>query len=76
MALRPIHVLSIGVALLISACESSEAIYLKHPGTGDTVKCGPYTAGGNIPHAQSTVQKELRYCVEDFIRQGYHRLGK
>ncbi len=28
------YVILIGVALLISACESSEAIYLKHPGTG------------------------------------------
>ena len=71
MALRPIHVLSIGVVLLISGCASSSVVHLKHPGTGDTVKCGPYTGG-----SAETVQKELRYCVEDFMRQGYHRLGK
>ncbi len=62
------------IALVAAGCASSETVYLKHSAKGDTVKCGPYTVGGNIASAAATAQNELRYCINDFQRQGYERI--
>jgi hypothetical protein len=45
-------------------------VTLKHPKTGDTVRCGPYSAVGLRDHAN--VHREIK-CVEDWQRRGYQR---
>jgi hypothetical protein len=64
--------LAIGVALALSACATSETVYLRNP-AGQTAQCGPYTDYGNIPSANLTTQIQLRDCVADYQRQGYER---
>lgn len=65
-----------GVALLgLSCAQTSETVYLRHRETGETVQCGPYKrAAAERAQAQASVIAELRYCVEDFQRQGYERV--
>ena len=67
-------VLAITVAVLVAGCGTSQTVFLKHPVKGDTVKCGPYTVAGNLAAAAITAQNELRYCINDFQRQGYERI--
>lgn len=57
----------------VAACATSEAVQMRHPETGQTVTCGPYTVTGNVTVAEATAQRELRYCIEDYQRQGYVR---
>ena len=67
-------VLTCVVAGLIAGCATSSTVRLQHPETGDIIQCGPFRASGNIPAGEQTVLAELRYCIEDFQRQGYERL--
>ena len=69
---------SIGLAVLIFGlvgCATSETVYMKND-TGETVKCGPYTTGGNIAAAAMTSHAKLRDCVMDYERQGYKRVPR
>jgi hypothetical protein len=64
------------LVLGLSGCPAtSEIISLKNPTTGTIVTCGPYTKFGNINSATQAAQNELRYCVDDFQRQGYQRIA-
>ncbi len=59
----------LAVAVIGAGCTS--AVTLRHPQTGQTVKCGPYyvetlTYGG-------VVARE-RGCIADYQRQGYERV--
>jgi len=53
---------------ILAGC--THTTYLKHPDTGETVKCGPYSSVGLRDHAN--VQREIA-CVNDFQRMGYVR---
>ena len=53
------------VAGLVAACTSP--VYLKHKGTGQVVKCGPYMVG-----AVSDAMRQSQ-CIGDYQRQGYER---
>jgi hypothetical protein len=55
----------IGALTLLVGC--TDAVHLRHPETGKTVKCGPYYV--NV----TTVARE-RGCIEDYQRQGYQRV--
>ena len=66
----------ISLAFFVTACASSEVVYLKNHKTGQAVKCGPYTKYGNIPAANETTLQELRYCVNDYQSQGFVRVPK
>jgi len=57
--------LLIGALTLLTGC--TDAVLLRHPDTGKTVKCGPYTMSGGV------VARE-RGCIEDYQRQGYKRV--
>ena len=70
------RVILFSLVFLVAACASSEVVYLKNPQTSQTVQCGPYTKYGNIPAANETTLQELRYCVNDYQRQGYIRVPK
>lgn len=51
----------------------TETIYLRKPGSTETVKCGPYT---ELFQSQTVeAQVSLRSCVQDFQRQGYERVA-
>ena len=64
------------LTVMIAGCvASSEVVHLKHPVKGDVIKCGPYQVpASKRASASVTAQNELRYCVEDFQRQGYQRI--
>lgn len=61
--------------LAFAGCVSSEVVHLKHSIKGDVVQCGPYTKAGNINAATQAALAELRYCINDFQRQGYERIA-
>jgi len=60
---------------LVAGCASSETVYMNNA-AGQEVKCGPYTAYGNIPAANSSTFDALRACMSDFEKQGYRRVQK
>ena len=62
--------------MLLGACAMGETVYMKHPGTGDMVKCGGDIAYGNIPAGNDTNLLKLRFCIDDFKEQGYKRMPK
>lgn len=59
------------LALLLTACASTEVVVLKHTGTGQTVQCGPYQY--NNYSAGAAALREIQ-CIQDYQRQGYERL--
>ncbi len=63
------------LGFLMAGCASSETVYLKNPQTGDTVQCGPYTSYGRLSAQEQANIEKLRYCISDFQRQGYERVG-
>jgi len=63
--------LLIGATVALAACSKSETVHLRHAATGETVQCGPYWKQGMI--WKGAVMQELRFCVEDFQRQGFER---
>ena len=46
-------------------------VVLRHPETGQTVKCGPYRTTGIS--AMAGVEREAR-CIDDYQRQGFERV--
>jgi hypothetical protein len=48
------------------------AVTMRHPGTGQTVTCGPYAAAG--PIRSQTLGEQERLCVEGYEKQGYQRV--
>jgi hypothetical protein len=60
-------IIVLGLALL-GGCT---AVYLRHPETGKTVKCGPYFGDPASDHSARLLK---RGCIEDYERQGYERL--
>ena len=62
--------LILGMALILGGCTS---VYLRHPETGETVKCGPYFGEPGSDHSARVLQ---RGCIEDYERQGYERMIK
>lgn len=65
--------------LLLSACASSEIIYMKNV-AGEVVRCGPYTVssmGGSPGSLMGGIDQggrsQLRQCVGDYEVAGYRR---
>jgi hypothetical protein len=56
------------IGLILGGCTS---VYLRHPETGETVKCGPYFGEPGSDHSARVLK---RGCVEDYERQGYQRM--
>ena len=61
-------VMVMGLALL-SGCAP---VYLQHPETGKTVKCGPYFED---PASDHSARLFKRACIEDYERQGYDQIN-
>lgn len=57
--------------LLLAGCAATNVAVLRHSGTGQTVKCGPYLAGGRA--ADAGAAREAR-CISDYQRQGFKRV--
>ena len=57
------------LGMLMAGCTS--AVILRHPQTGQTTKCGPYSTGG--PIGWQAAQREAQ-CISDYQRQGYERV--
>jgi hypothetical protein len=58
--------------MALAGCQTIEAVNLKHPTTGETVKCGPYSYAGAI--SQANYMNYQRGCIEDYQRQGFQRI--
>jgi hypothetical protein len=58
----------VGLALL-SGCAP---VYLHHPETGKTVKCGLYFED---PASDHSARLFKRACIEDYERQGYDQIS-
>ena len=60
-------------ALGLVACSlyDSEAVYLRHPETGQVAQCGPYNGLWEGPGI--ALERETK-CIDDFRSQGYERL--
>lgn len=62
------------IFILVLSCSffvgCSEAVILRHPQTGATVKCGPYSyfVGRDVYY--------MSQCIQDYQRQGYERTPK
>ena len=56
----------LATVVALGAC--TEAVILRHPETGNTVKCGPYS--------ESSVANSMRevQCIQDYKEQGYMRV--
>lgn len=61
-------VMVMGLALL-SGCAP---VYLHHPETSKTVKCGPYFEDPASDHSARLLK---RGCVEGYERQGYDQIN-
>ena len=51
---------------------STDAVLLRHGGTGKTVKCGPYST--TTREARIAAVEHERGCITDYQRQGYERV--
>jgi hypothetical protein len=63
------------IVIVLGGCSYS-TIYLKHPETGEIVKCGPYriyTLTGPIG-TRANELKETK-CIENFRAVGYQRMS-
>ncbi len=63
---------AIAVMIVAAACGRLEAVHFKHPGTGKTVQCGPYTGFTGYTYSGGVIMQ--RGCVEDYRAQGYLRV--
>ena len=61
-------VMVMGLALL-SGCAP---VYLHHPETGTTVKCGPYFED---PASDDSARLLKRGCIDGYERQGYDQIN-
>jgi len=52
---------------VLAGCHTT---YLKHPRTGETVQCGPYSTGGMAAGPNAVRENK---CINDFQRMGYIR---
>ena len=66
-----IYTLSFIVVLVAVLAACTTPVYLKHPSTGQVVKCGPYRATGISSIASA--EREAR-CISDYQAQGYVRV--
>ena len=62
----------VGVMLLwiivVAGCTS---VPLRHPETGEMVKCGPYLGDPSSDHEARILK---RWCIKEYERKGYARL--
>jgi hypothetical protein len=64
----------VGIILLLAFAGYSytDAVYLRNPATGQTVKCGPYrTNAGTNPELAGTQEHQ---CINDYQVQGFVRV--
>lgn len=63
------------VPIVLAGCRpfSTDPVMLRHPKTGVTVQCGPYSYGTQTASAEA--MREIK-CIEDYQRQGYQRVPK
>lgn len=59
--------------VLLSACATTDPVFLRHPQTGTVVQCGPYDFR---PYQAAPSAMLERGCIEDYQRQGYERVPK
>jgi hypothetical protein len=64
---------TLGFALLLASC-ATQPVTLRHPQTGQTAQCGPYTNMHPLIPALSPHWKAERDCIGDFQRQGFERV--
>ena len=62
------------LALLLTGCTVISSVALRHPQTGDTVRCEEYWYWNVFPQQGQQEERERRRCVEDYERQGYARV--
>jgi hypothetical protein len=67
-------VLLIGMLALFAGCQT-DPVFLRHPQTGRTVQCGPYSHSTDPISFETATTKEGN-CVEKYERQGYERVVK
>jgi len=65
------YVVPILPIIALSACNTTQAIYLRNPQTGETASCGPYNY--DPVTADVVLNREAR-CISDYQRQGYERM--
>ena len=68
MVISACLVIVMGFALL-GGCAP---VYLHHPETGKTVKCGPYFEDPASDHSARLIK---RGCIEGYERQGYDQIN-
>jgi hypothetical protein len=56
---------------LLAGC-STDPVLLRHPQTGKTAQCGPYSATKSS--AKIAAVELERGCIADYQRQGYERV--
>ena len=54
--------------ILVASCTSAS---LRHPETGEIVRCGPYLGDPSPDHSARLLK---RGCIEEYGRQGYKRV--
>jgi hypothetical protein len=66
----------IGIVLVLLGCLlfagcSSESVILRHPQTGATVTCGPYSHYGIFG---GDYVRSMPQCITDYQRKGFERI--
>lgn len=61
------------VGLLVLAGCSTQAVTLRHPVSGATVRCGPFSTTQNYGSAQAAAMQEAQ-CIQDYKEQGFVRV--
>lgn len=56
---------------LLAALAACSTVEMRHPATGQVVKCGPYSKGAN---SAGDAMREAQ-CINDFKEQGYVRVA-
>ena len=62
------------LALLLGGCTVVSSVALRHPQTGQTVRCKEYWYWSVQTQKAQEEELKRRRCVEDYERQGYVRV--
>jgi len=66
------QLLLIGLLAFVAGCQT-DPVFLRHPQTGKTVQCGPYSHNTDPLSVEAATVKESN-CIAKYERQGYERV--
>ena len=62
------------LVLLAEGCTTISAVTLRHPQTGQTVRCEGYWYWNIDPREAQAQELRQQRCIEEYERQGYRKI--